>query len=82
MPLLSGRSAGDTVRPAGLAPRETEVAHWLVEGKTSPEIATILQTSPRTIHKHIERIFTKLGVQTRTAAVRGILSCQAQAERP
>lgn len=59
---------------AGLTPREAEVLHWMVEGKTSPEIAVILGTSRRTIHKHSERIFAKLGVHTRSAAVREVLS--------
>lgn len=57
----------------GLTPRETEVLHWVAEGKTNPEIGIILQTSPRTVQKHVEHIFQKLGVETRTtAAVRAM----------
>ncbi|HTQ95765.1 MAG TPA: LuxR C-terminal-related transcriptional regulator [Candidatus Acidoferrum sp.] len=52
----------------GLLPREAEVARWVGCGKTNPEIATILQISPRTVEKHMERILTKLGVENRTAA--------------
>jgi DNA-binding NarL/FixJ family response regulator len=51
-----------------LTPRETEVAGWLSQGKTNPEIAIILQTRPRTIEKHMEKILEKLGVENRTAA--------------
>lgn len=58
----------------GFTQRESEVMHWMVEGKTNPEIALILGTSRRTIHKHAERIFAKLGVHTRSAAVREALS--------
>jgi DNA-binding CsgD family transcriptional regulator len=56
-------------RRCGLTFREAEVLEWLSEGKTSPEIAGILCVSPRTVHKHAERIFRKLGVETRHAAM-------------
>jgi len=52
----------------GLLPRETEVAGWVAQGKTNPEIAIILQISPRTVEKHMERVLQKLGVENRTAA--------------
>lgn len=52
----------------GLTPREDEVLHWVAEGKTNKEIGTILRASPRTVGKHLERVFSKLGVETRTAA--------------
>lgn len=52
----------------GLARRETEVLAWVTEGKTNREIAAILGLSPRTVQKHLERVFNKLGVETRTTA--------------
>ena len=52
----------------GLTQRETEVLHWGREGKTNKDIGTILRASPRTVGKHLERVFAKLGVETRTAA--------------
>jgi DNA-binding CsgD family transcriptional regulator len=52
-----------------LSDREVEVAHWLTEGKTNPEIAAILHASPRTIEKHMEHILVKVGAENRTAAV-------------
>lgn len=52
-----------------LTPRETEVLSWLAKGKTNRDIADILGMSPRTVNKHLEHIFEKLGVETRTAAV-------------
>ncbi len=55
--------------PAGLTPREGEVLHWLACGKTDADIAALLSISPRTVHKHLEHIYVKLGVETRTAAV-------------
>ena len=57
--------------PAGLhlTPREREVLHWLAGGKTDRDIGDILGISPRTVHKHLQRIYEKLGVETRTAAV-------------
>lgn len=50
--------------------REAEILHWLGEGKRNIEIGTILGISARTVGKHLEHIFVKLGVETRTAAVR------------
>lgn len=51
-----------------LTPRETEVLSWLAKGKTNRDIADILGMSPRTVNKHLEHIFEKLGVETRAAA--------------
>lgn len=53
----------------GLTEREGEVLHWLAEGKSNPEIGIILGASPRTVGKHVEHIFEKLGVQSRAAAL-------------
>lgn len=55
--------------PVLLTPREGEVMYWLSCGKTDTEIAALLAISPRTVHKHLEHIYVKLGVETRTAAV-------------
>lgn len=52
-----------------LTPREGDVMHWLSCGKTDAEIAVLLAISPRTVHKHLEHVYVKLGVETRTAAV-------------
>ncbi len=49
--------------------RETEVMGWIARGKTDSEIASILHISVRTVQKHVENIFMKLGVETRTAAM-------------
>ncbi|MEO9655960.1 MAG: response regulator transcription factor [Marinomonas sp.] len=51
-----------------LTERESEVLHWLANGKTNRDIAQILDMSPRTVNKHLEQIFPKLGVENRTAA--------------
>ncbi|MDR3412733.1 MAG: DNA-binding response regulator [Formivibrio sp.] len=51
-----------------LTRREAEVLHWLSLGKTNRDIADILEMSPRTVNKHLEHVFEKLGVETRTAA--------------
>ncbi|WP_372882031.1 response regulator [Psychromonas sp.] len=48
--------------------RESEVLYWISYGKTSWEIAQILEMSPRTVNKHLEQIFKKLGVDNRTSA--------------
>ncbi len=51
-----------------LTAREAEVLSWLAAGKTNRDIGEILGTSPRTVNKHLERIYVKLGVETRSAA--------------
>lgn len=51
-----------------LTAREAEVLYWVIRGKTNRDIGDILGTSPRTVHKHLEHVFDKLGVETRTAA--------------
>jgi DNA-binding NarL/FixJ family response regulator len=52
-----------------LTKRETEVLLWLSRGKSNRDIAQILAVSYRTINKHLEQIYPKLGVETRTSAV-------------
>lgn len=52
----------------GLTARESEVYVWLTRGKTNREIAQILEMSPRTVNKHLEPLFRKLGVDNRTSA--------------
>jgi CheY-like chemotaxis protein/DNA-binding CsgD family transcriptional regulator len=51
-----------------LTQREAEVLYWVVKGKINRDIGDILGSSPATVKKHLERIFVKLGVETRTAA--------------
>jgi DNA-binding CsgD family transcriptional regulator len=51
-----------------LTAREAEVLYWVVQGKTNRDIGDILGTSHRTVTKHLEHVFEKLGVETRTAA--------------
>jgi DNA-binding NarL/FixJ family response regulator len=53
---------------AVLTPRETEVLSWITKGKTNRDIADILGMSHRTVSKHLEHIFEKLGIETRAAA--------------
>lgn len=51
-----------------LTKRESEVLLWIANGKTNKEISEILGMSVRTVNKHLEQIFPKLGVENRTAA--------------
>lgn len=53
---------------AALTPRETEVLSWVAKGKTNRDVGEILGMSPRTVNKHLEHVFEKLGVETRAAA--------------
>ena len=56
------------LRRLGLTARQSEILYWLAQGKTNPEIGVILGISKRTAQKHVEIIFEKLDVTTRTAA--------------
>lgn len=56
------------VKIFGITVREAEVLTWIANGKSNSDIGAILDLSPRTINKHLERIFRKLGVENRTAA--------------
>ncbi|MCU0869568.1 MAG: LuxR C-terminal-related transcriptional regulator, partial [Burkholderiales bacterium] len=51
-----------------LTQREMEVLSWVGKGKTNRDVADILGISPRTVNKHLENVFEKLGVETRAAA--------------
>lgn len=55
-------------RALQLTAREAQVLHWVVQGKINRDIASILGASPATVKKHLEHVFAKLGVETRTAA--------------
>jgi DNA-binding NarL/FixJ family response regulator len=55
-------------RSFSLTPREAEVLLWISYGKPNRVISDILSISPRTVHKHSERIFEKLGIENRSAA--------------
>lgn len=57
-----------------ISAREAEVLNWLSQGKTNRDIAEILNVSPRTVNKHLERIFRKIGVENRTSAAAIVLA--------
>jgi DNA-binding CsgD family transcriptional regulator len=74
--LLEEETADRADAPCGgdrFTPRENEVLHWLRDGKRNGEIGIILGISGRTVEKHLEHLFQKLGVETRTAAVRAAM---------
>jgi DNA-binding response OmpR family regulator/DNA-binding CsgD family transcriptional regulator len=51
-----------------LTAREAEVLSWIARGKSNRDMSDILGISPRTVNKHLEQIFTKLGVENRASA--------------
>lgn len=67
--LLSGqaeREATEILREmcGRVTQREAQVLLWVMQGKTNPQVATILGASPRTISKHLERVFqTGIAIQ-------------------
>jgi DNA-binding CsgD family transcriptional regulator len=58
----------EAVDDLGLTVREQQILAWVARGKTNPEIAEILWITPSTVRKHLENVYAKLGVRTRTAA--------------
>ncbi len=52
----------------GLTEREAEVLLWISRGKANREISEILGISPRTVNKHLEQIFEKMGIENRASA--------------
>jgi len=63
-----------------LTPREIESLSWAAQGKSNREIGFILNIRPGTVSKHLENIYTKLGVCSRTAAVIWFLNIMHQAQ--
>jgi two-component system nitrate/nitrite response regulator NarL len=52
-----------------LSPREAEVLKFLADGRSAPQIAAELHLSPSTIKTHLQRLYERLGVSDRAAAV-------------
>jgi DNA-binding NarL/FixJ family response regulator len=69
---LSERREGEEERALadrhGLTAREAEVLLWISRGKQNREVSQILHISPRTVNKHLEQIFEKMGVENRASA--------------
>ena len=57
---------------AGLSAREREILALVAQGETNPAIARRLAISPRTVQRHLDHVYTKLGVSSRTAAALAI----------
>jgi DNA-binding CsgD family transcriptional regulator len=72
--------ARQAVKQQGTVPlltrRQCDIMDWIAEGKTSAEVAIILEISPRTVEKHLEAIFQRFGVENRVAAVRSYLEAK------
>jgi DNA-binding CsgD family transcriptional regulator len=69
--LIEGDSNNDQLvlrNKLQLTQREAEVLLWIARGKSNRDVAEILTLSPRTVNKHLEQIFNKLGVENRTSA--------------
>jgi DNA-binding response OmpR family regulator len=69
--LVEGEFENDNLvlkRKLQLTQRESEVLMWIARGKSNRDIAEILDLSPRTVNKHLEQIYSKLGVENRASA--------------
>jgi DNA-binding NarL/FixJ family response regulator len=67
------RSLSQSLERLGLSQRETEVLFWVMQGKENKAIATQMRVGKSTIGKHLESIYRKLGVQSRTEAIADVL---------
>jgi len=61
-------SSAEPLVKLGLTPRAAETLLWLAQGKTNADIALILGITESTVKKHVQEIFEKLGVETRSSA--------------
>ncbi|MCY7407592.1 MAG: LuxR C-terminal-related transcriptional regulator [Alkalinema sp. CAN_BIN05] len=61
------------LRSLGLTPRQVEVMHLIIKGQEVTEIAGVLGCCESTVRKHLENLYRRLGVQTRTAAIAQVL---------
>ena len=76
-------SSAEPLQRFGLTARATETLLWLSQGKTNPDIATILGITESTVKKHVQEIFEKLGVETRGAAsLRALEALSSRSQRP
>jgi len=66
--LNPGKDVDRLALSLGLTRREAEVLLWVSYGKSSGDISEVLEISPRTVQKHLEHVYEKLGVETRSAA--------------
>lgn len=66
--LLEGQDAMILRSAFGITPREADVLLWIAAGKSNKDIGDILNISVRTVDKHVEQVFVKLGVENRSAA--------------
>lgn len=65
---VTGRAERILSERLQISGREAQVLLWLAQGKSNRDIAEILSLSPRTVNKHLERMFKKMGVENRTSA--------------
>jgi DNA-binding CsgD family transcriptional regulator len=79
---LRVRLEADALGPLGLARRERDVLALVADGHTNKEIAARLGVEPLTVKKHLERIYEKLGVNTRTAAAAAAFRAAADEKAP
>jgi DNA-binding CsgD family transcriptional regulator len=70
-----------TIRTLGFTPRQAEVLSLALQGRTSAGIAYVLTISPRTVEKHLEAIYDRLGVVNRAGAVMATVTALESAGR-
>ena len=66
---MSTARAKRTARPLGLSAREVEIMSLIADGHTNPAIAARLVLAEKTVKNHVNRIYTKLGVDSRARAI-------------
>jgi DNA-binding CsgD family transcriptional regulator len=65
----------------GLTPRQGEVLYWIAQGKSNEEIGIIIEAKVRTVAKHVEQIFARIGVENRSSATGLWHDCVAGLQR-
>ena len=72
--LLDVRTKAGVADLSALTPRQREIAELVAEGLSNPQIAERLQLRPRTVTSHLEQVFAKLDIRSRTELTRLIVS--------
>jgi DNA-binding CsgD family transcriptional regulator len=82
-PRTTGNADANRLENLGLSGREQEVLYWVAQGKTNATVARILGISPGTVKRHLENIYSQLGVENRHAAtLRALQSLEENRRRP
>ena len=69
------------IETLGVTRREAEILYWVCQGKTNAEIGVLCDISERTVQKHLEHVYQKLGIESRIAVMQRTLGLRKTSGR-